>query len=1040
MIMKTRWAIAGWALGLGGLLLTTYAVAADEAGPARQPAGYTIPIIDLSAETARQVVVDREANQYLGHPTTVLLEDGKTLLCVYPKGHGRGGIVYKRSPDGGLTWSDRLPTPASWATSLEVPTLHRVVDAQGTRRLIMWSGLYPARLAVSEDDGATWSELTPAGDWGGIVVMGFVEPLRTPGRYLAMFHDDGRFFAAENRAENPPRFTLYKTFSEDGGLSWSPPEAVYSSTEVHLCEPGCIRSPDGRQLAVLLRENSRTRNSHVIFSNDEGRTWTAPRELPGALTGDRHTGTYAPDGRLFIAFRDTTRQSPTQGDWVAWVGTYEDIVEGREGQYRVRLMDNHQGGDCAYPGVVLLPNGTIVTTTYGHWTPNEPPYIVSVRLTLDELDARADRMGWWRDARFGLFIHWGLYAVPAGEWGGQTGHGEWILSTAQIPLEEYEKFVGRFNPVDFDADAWVRMAKDAGMKYIVFTSKHHEGFCLFDSAYTDYDIMATPFRRDILKELSEACRKAGIRMCWYHSIMDWHHPDYLPRRPWETRSADGADFDRYVAYLKNQLAELVTNYGEIGVLWFDGEWESTWSHERGSDLYDYVRSLQPSIIINNRVDVGRGGMEGFSESNKYRGDFGTPEQQVPATGIPGVDWESCITMNRHWGYNKNDHVWKSAEDLIRMLVDIAAKGGNFLLNVGPTAEGQFPQPSIDRLAAIGRWMAVNGDSIYGTQAGPFPSLPWGRCTAKQTAGDQWTLYLHVFDWPAGGELVLPAVDNEIRSVRLLARPEAETLPVARRPRELAIALPAEAPDPVDSVVEVRVTGRPVVIGPPRIEAASPQFINRLEVTLATDVGNAEIRYTVDGSEPAASSPRCTGPFTLAESATVRARLFRRGEALSDARAASFERVNPRPADDPGDVKPGLAYACYEGEWTQLPEFASLEPASQGVANAIHLDPRTRPEQYAMRFTGFIRVPADAIYTFHVDSDDGSRLLIGSHTVVDNDGLHSPTEVAGHIALAAGLHPLTLLYFQGTGGQELNIGVSTPLLPYQPIPPDWLFHR
>lgn len=357
---------------------------------AEPPRGYSIPLIDLAAETHRQVVVDREAGQYLGHPTTVLLEDGRTILCVYPKGHGRGAIVYKRSTDGGLTWSERLPTPESWATSKEVPTLHRVIGPDGRKRIIMWSGLYPARLAVTEDDGKTWSELEPAGDWGGIVVMGFTEPIRTgAGHYLAMFHDDGRFFTSKPHQEKPVVFTLFKTFSRDGGLTWSLPEEVWKGSDLHLCEPGLIRSPDGQQLAVLLRENSRRRNSHVIFSDDEAKTWTAPRELPGALTGDRHTGKYAPDGRLFISFRDTTLESPTRGDWVGWVGTYEDIVKGREGQYRVRLIDNLKAADCAYPGVELLPDGTFVTTTYGHWTTNEASYIVSVRFKLSELDARA---------------------------------------------------------------------------------------------------------------------------------------------------------------------------------------------------------------------------------------------------------------------------------------------------------------------------------------------------------------------------------------------------------------------------------------------------------------------------------------------------------------------------------------------------------------------------------------------------------------------------------------------------------------------------
>ena len=371
-------------LFVGPIALTQQnALRADQ--PA-QPRGYSIPTLDLSQQRHRQVVIDREAGQYLGHPTTVLLEDGKTMLCVYPKGHGRGGIVYKRSNDGGKTWSDRLPTPANWATSKEVPTLHRVIDADGVKRLIMWSGLYPARLAVSEDDGASWSDLKPVGEWGGIVVMGTVVKLKTPGRYLAMFHDDGRFLTSSSKQKKPIEFTLLKTFSDDGGLTWSSPEAILKGSAVHLCEPGSIRSPDGKQLAVLLRENSRRRNSFVIFSNDEGKTWTKPRELPGSLTGDRHTGRYFPDGRLFISFRDRTHESPTKGDWVAWVGTWHDIANSREGQYRVRLMDNTKGADCAYPGVELLPDGTIVTTTYGHWTKGEAPYIVSVRLRAEELD------------------------------------------------------------------------------------------------------------------------------------------------------------------------------------------------------------------------------------------------------------------------------------------------------------------------------------------------------------------------------------------------------------------------------------------------------------------------------------------------------------------------------------------------------------------------------------------------------------------------------------------------------------------------------
>ncbi len=371
-------------------LALTVLCAATILGPVHAQAqrGFTIPLIDLAHETHRQVVVDREEGQYLGHPTTVLLEDSTTMIAVYPKGHGRGAIVMKRSLDGGLTWSERLPVPENWATSQEVPTLYRTVDAHGVRRLILFSGLHPIRLAVSEDDGQSWTPLEPIGPYGGIVAMASVERLKS-GAYMALFHDDGRFMGPAPKKLDPPIFHVYKTLSWDGGLTWSAPEIIAFDPEVHLCEPGLIRSPDGKQLAVLLRENSRTRNSYIMFSNDEGESWTTPREVPGALTGDRHTGRYVPDGRLFISFRDMAHDSPTRGDWVAWLGRYEDLVEGTEGQYRIRLMDNTKGTDTAYPGVEVLPDGTIVSTTYGHWEEGQEPYVVSVRLSVEELDARA---------------------------------------------------------------------------------------------------------------------------------------------------------------------------------------------------------------------------------------------------------------------------------------------------------------------------------------------------------------------------------------------------------------------------------------------------------------------------------------------------------------------------------------------------------------------------------------------------------------------------------------------------------------------------
>jgi len=429
--------------------------------------GYTIPTIDLAADTSRQVVVDREPGQYLGHPTTVLFEDNKTMICVYPKGHGRGPIVMRRSTDAGLTWSPRLKVPDNWASSKEVPTIHRTVGPDGKKRLIMFSGLYPIRMAVSADD-TTWSPLKPIGDFGGIVAMGDVVRLKD-GKYMALFHDDGRFIRKDSKRKSPPVFYVYKTLSADGGLTWSQPEVVASHASAHLCEPGVVRSPDGKQLAMLLRENSRQFNAFVTFSNDEGTTWTKPRELPGSLTGDRHTCRYAPDGRLLISFRDTTHESPTKGDWVAWIGTYEDIVEGREGQYRVRLMDNHRSSDCAYPAIELLPDGTFVVTTYGHWTPKESPYIVSVRFTLDEIDALAKKQAAAKPARFATDV------FVAGREGYHTFRIPALLVTAKGTLLAFceGRKTGRGDHGDLDLI--LKRSTDGGKTWGPIELIHEEG-------------------------------------------------------------------------------------------------------------------------------------------------------------------------------------------------------------------------------------------------------------------------------------------------------------------------------------------------------------------------------------------------------------------------------------------------------------------------------------------------------------------------------------------------------------------------------------
>ncbi|MGB5205870.1 MAG: alpha-L-fucosidase, partial [Eudoraea sp.] len=344
--------------------------------------------------------------------------------------------------------------------------------------------------------------------------------------------------------------------------------------------------------------------------------------------------------------------------------------------------------------------------------------VAAINYLEESTESFDERMRWWRDARFGMFIHWGPYSVPAGIYNGKevNSTGEWIMNTAPIPISEYEEYAKQFDPQKFDAKKWARTMKEAGMKYMVITSKHHDGFALWDSKVSDYDIVDfSPYGQDILKALSEACKEEGIRFGVYHSIMDWHHPQAQgPNYP-EYNTQDSLKMNSrfpeyYTNYLKPQVTELIENY-DPEIIWFDGEWIHEYTHEMGQEMYQYLRELKPSVIINNRVDKGRQGMQGMNkEDDDYAGDFGTPEQEI-LEGAANVDWESCMTMNDTWGYKLNDHNWKSAEVLIHNLIDVASKGGNYLLNVGPTAEGEIPEPSLERLQEMGNWLHTNGEVV-----------------------------------------------------------------------------------------------------------------------------------------------------------------------------------------------------------------------------------------------------------------------------------------------------------------------------------------
>lgn len=397
------------------------------------------------------------------------------------------------------------------------------------------------------------------------------------------------------------------------------------------------------------------------------------------------------------------------------------------------------------------------------------------------------RLNWWREAKFGMFIHWGLYAIPAGQWKGEAipGIGEWIMHRARVPVAEYEPLARQFNPVKFDAAEWVSLAKRAGQKYLVITAKHHDGFCMFDSKVTDYDVVdATPFRRDPMKELAAECERQGIRLCFYYSqTQDWHHPDG-DGNDWDYDEST-KDFDGYVQnYVRPQVRELLTNYGPIGLIWFDTPKRITL--EQSTSLVDLVHEIQPACLVNGRV-------------GNHNGDYASTRDNVIPSELLALDWETPATINNTWGYKKDDHNWKSSQDLIRKLVDIVSKGGNYLLNVGPTAEGVIPRPSVDRLLAIGRWLEVNGESIYATRPGPVQGLHWCRTTAKPGK-----VYLHVFDWPMRGEVRVPGLRATVNRAYLLADPSRESLPITSQPDCLIVRGPARAPDADDTVVVLEI--------------------------------------------------------------------------------------------------------------------------------------------------------------------------------------------------------------------------------------------
>lgn len=400
--------------------------------------------------------------------------------------------------------------------------------------------------------------------------------------------------------------------------------------------------------------------------------------------------------------------------------------------------------------------------------------------------ADAARLAWFREAKLGLFVHWGPVSLKGTEIGWSRG--------AQVSVAEYDDLYRRFHPVNFDADAWAQCAQDLGARYLVLTAKHHDGFCLWDSKFTDFDILSTPFRRDVVKELAEACRRHGIVFCTYYSICDWHHPDYPLGSPGGKSRKAAPNMDRYYAYLKNQVAELIQNYGPLGILWFDGEWEEPWTIERGIDLYRHCRALQPSILVNNRVAKGRAGMDGTTAPGAFGGDYDTPEQRV-GTFQTTRPWESCVTLGQQWAWKPGDKL-KSLKECIDLLVRTVGADGNLLLNVGPMPTGEIEPRQVERLREIGAWLRGTGMSIYRTRGGPLQPGPWGASTHR---GGR--VYLHVLDWGGKETLKLPGLEGRVESASLLHGDEVE---FTQARDSLEIRVPASRRQPLDTIVELKV--------------------------------------------------------------------------------------------------------------------------------------------------------------------------------------------------------------------------------------------
>jgi len=749
----------------------------------------------------------------------VLYSQNVGKFDTFPHTTGRMDGIY--SDDSGRTWSkpQTIPMPRS---SRDNP------DPSYPGNWICWQK--PQRLTK---DGRYLAGITR---WTSLAVK------KNPTSSWISHDSVVEFMRFDNVDDNPEVARLKITWSAFDRDALTVPFPGYP--QVSVCqEPSLVKLPDGRLFCVM---RTSAGSPFWSVSGDDGQTWSRPARLLRRDGGEPllHPlspcpifdmgGSGAASGRyvLFIHNHDGHSMGfgPTDSDFhrrpvFLVAGHYQAGAAQPVWFDEPRYSMDHHGVALGPPGtrgrldLALYSSFTLRHGTAVLWYPDRKFFLLGRRIdgqwfqpqpspaswqeTRPQRDAR---MQWWRESRFGMFIHWGLYALPAGQWQGRQMPeiGEWIMNKYHIPAAQYERLAQRFHPAKFDADAWATVAEQAGMRYMIITAKHHDGFAMFHSASDRYNIVdATPWKRDPVRELADACRKHGLKFGVYYSqALDWHEPDAGGTEPWLHLNAGcmtwgntwdfprdtPKQFDRYFQKkVKPQLRELLTGYGRLGVIWFDTPF--TISRDQSEELYNLVRSLQPGCIMNSRLGNGLGDYQSAGDN------------KIPGRGVLR-DWETPATINRTWGYKSLDNQWKPAETLLHNLIDIASKGGNYLLNVGPTADGEIPGPSVERLLTVGRWLQRNGEAVYGTTGSPFQKpLAWGRCTQKPGR-----VYLHVFDWPKDGRLAVP-LKNRPTKAYLLARPD-EPLATIATPEGVRIDVPPLPPDAAASVLVLQIDGPP----------------------------------------------------------------------------------------------------------------------------------------------------------------------------------------------------------------------------------------